>query len=91
MLEIEVRTPTIVLNFYLSVPSQLTVEGERRRLIMEQCKRRAGAIDVSNGNGDHSPLSHLVSCPNIYADYFPPASIAMLAVRSPSVAGEAIV
>jgi hypothetical protein len=91
MLEIEARTPTLVLEFYLLAQSQLTVEGERRRLVMEQCERRAGAIAFSGGNGNHPAHSYPLSCPDIYLGYFPPSSNTVLAVKGRFMAGKAAV
>jgi hypothetical protein len=92
MLEIEARTPTLMLEFYLSAQSQLTVEGERRRLVMEQCERRTGAIGFSSGNGNHPAHSYqTLSCPYINLGYFLPSNSTVLAVKGRFIGGKAAV
>jgi hypothetical protein len=70
-LEIEVRTSTIGrLSLLIDVIVQLAVEGECRRLIMEQYERRAGTVNAgfSTGNGMYffSFMIAFNACPLIF-------------------------
>jgi hypothetical protein len=58
---VEVRSVVLSLNFYLSVPSQIAIEEEERRLHLAQYERvHAGQQLLANGTSTAvTPCQHL--------------------------------